>query len=274
MKKTMALIFMIAIGGMLCGQTITITSPHQQGEIWGVGEHHDVTWTFSGYPAGTKVELFLFHEGVNYGPLVCGSEMSSAVNVDIGSDGMGKFHYWHVPLYGFKPDIHSAPNGSGYWIVIRDMNHAFPAASSTMFMINEQVLLNLPMRRKSAPMHLVHSRGQVTIHRNMGCDLDSGHELATPGCDDFRWHQNSDPPRSRIFTPCPGALFKALGEGAEQSYEYVRFIKLHQHPIPDADLPLNVVVAYQTNQGRRGALRVMAKGADGSLTLNWVTYQN
>jgi hypothetical protein len=265
MKRTAILIFLIALGGAAFGQTITVTSP-VGGETWLLGSHHDITWTFNGCPANTRVKLQLYRNGTKLGVIID--------DISIGNSGAGKFD-WITGSYAGL----TAEAGDGYKVRIRDMNNAYPFSESPQPFSISQTQSQHPVfaniKAKYEPP-AVHSTGTVLIHKNLVCDLDSGHETSAPGCDDFWWMQNSNPPYQRLFIPCEGAFFKALGVWADSSFAAVHNVSFPspQNPIPDADLPIGMVVAYQTNFGRRGAFRVVAKGDNGSLTIAWITYEN
>ncbi|TFG73815.1 MAG: hypothetical protein E4H23_12995 [Chrysiogenales bacterium] len=267
MKRTMLLLFLIALGGMVYGQELTVTSPHG-GEVWAPGTRHNITWSFSGYPANTRVQLLLIHNGVTLGLITD--------NYAIGSNGSGKYENWPAGSTGGFNGIpaNMAQMGNGYKVRIRDMNNGFPIAQSLQGFTIAVAPQMIAMKAEYAPP-AIHSSGTVTIHKNMVCDLDSGHESSAPGCDDFWWKQNSHAPYQRLFIPCTGTFFKKLGVWAKSTWAVLHSVSFPspQNQIPEADLPLNMVVAYQTNYGRRGVLRVTAKGADSSLTIAWVTYQ-
>lgn len=266
MRRTLAAIFFIALCVAAFGQEFQIKSP-VGGENWRSGAPHDITWTYSGFTAGTKVRLLLFQNGVKLGII--------ADNLEIGVNGTGTYPAWPAGAYAGT----TAPAGSGYKVRIRRVGSAEPHGESpngfAIFnMIHLQVAKALALKKDEPPP--IHSSGTVIIHKNLVCDLDSGHESSAPGCDDFWWMQNSNPPYQRLFIPCPGAYFKPLGVWADSSWAVLHDVNFpsQQNPILDADLPLNMVVAYFTNYGRRGALRVTGKGADSSLTIAWVTYGN
>ena len=264
MKRAIVLFFVMTAYVTIFGQTITVTSP-KGGENWRSKSLHDIIWTFSGYPAGTRVRLILILNGTKLGTI--------ADNIAIGSSGVGTYSSWPVGAYaGIQADA-----GSGYKVRIRDINDQYPYAESpATFSISIFPLqINAQMKAKIPTYtYTVHSAGTVTIHKNLVCDLDKGLESSAPGCDDFWWIQNSNPPYQRILGPCDGAFFRALGVWADSSSGILYSVSFPspQNPIPDADLPMNMVVAYQTNYGRRGAFRVVGKGADSSLTISWVTY--
>jgi len=264
MKRTMALIFMIALSGAAFGQTITVTSPIG-GENWVSKSHHDITWTYSGLPATNKVKLLLYRNGTQLGVI--------ADNLAIGSNGAGKYDWTTGAYEGLTADA-----VDGYKVFIRRMANAQPYGESPQAFTISKSQIQRPaftvMTKKYTPP-AIHSSGTVLIHKNLGGDLDSGHEYTAAGCDDFWWMQNSNPPYQRLFIPCDG-FFKALGIWADSTWAVLHNVNFPspQHPILDADLPIGMVVAYQTNYGRRGAFRVVAKSDNSSLTITWVTYQN
>ena len=261
MKRTTALIFMIALGGAVFGQTITVMSPIG-GETWISGSHHDITWTYDGLPATNKVKLVLYRNGTQLGVI--------ADNLAIGSGGAGKYD-WTVGKFG-------STAVDGYKVLIRRMANAQPYGESPQAFTISKSQIQHPaftvLTKKYTPP-AIHSSGTVLIHKNLGGDLDTGHEYTSAGCDDFWWMQNSNPPYQRLFIPCDG-VFKALGIWADSSWAVLHNVSFPspQHPILDADLPVGMVVAYHTNYGRRGAFRVVAKGDASNLTISWVTYEN
>lgn len=259
MKRAIALFFVIAACATIFGQSITITSP-AGGEKWASKTHHDITWIFSGLPETNKVKLELYRNGTWKGVI--------ADNLAIGTNGAGKYD-WTTGAYAGT----TAPAGGGYKVHIRRMANAQPfGESAEFFSIIEPLHMKVPIKKYTTPA--VHSQGIATIHINLVCDLDEGHESAAPGCDDFWWMQNSNPPHQRLFIPCTGAFFKTLGVYADCTWAVLHSVNFPspQNPILDADLPNDMVVAYQTNYGRRGAFRVIGKGSNNCLTIAWTTY--
>lgn len=267
MKQALAAILFVALCGAAFGQEFHVTSP-VGGENWRSGSPHDITWTYSGFTAGTKVRLLLFRNGVKLGII--------ADNLAIGANGTGTYPAWPVGSY----EGTTAEPGTGYTVRIRRVDSVDPRADSPgsfsiFYFPHIQAAQKLLLKKDETPPP-IHSSGTVTIHKNLVCDLDSGHESSAPGCDDFWWMQNSNPPYQRLFIPCTDAYFKPLGVWADSSWSVLHAVSFAspQNPILDADLPINMVVAFRTNYNRRGALRVTAKGADSSLTIAWVTYGN
>jgi hypothetical protein len=265
MKRAIVLFFVMTACMTMFGQSITVTSP-KGGESWKAGTPHDITWNFNGYPAGTKIRLMLILNGTKLGNI--------ADSVDIGSNGAGLYPNWPVGAYAGT----QAGTGAGYKVRIRDVNNQYPAAESaaTFSISHSFVAIQNVMKIKKIESYTytTHSAGTVTIHKNLVCDLDSGHESSAPGCDDFWWMQNSNPPYQKLFIPCDGAWYRTLGVWVQRTAAelYSTSLDSQHNPIPDADLPMNMVVAYQTNYGRRGEFRVVGKGADSSLSIAWVTY--
>lgn len=258
MKKFMALFFLVALAGAGFGQTFQVTTP-DGGERWLSGSHHDITWTYANFPAGTKVKLMLIQNGTKVGTIV--------ENQPIGSNGAGKYG-WTVGSFG-------STAVDGYKVRIRDMNNAYPYAESYLPFSITKIQHQMMTALKKEIQHAVYSQGIVTIHINLTCDLDLGKESSAPGCDDFWWMQNSNPPHQRLFIPC-AAHFKTLGIYADASWAVLHNVSFpsQQNPIQDADLPNDMVVAYRTSDMRWGSFRVVGKGSDNCLTIAWVTYQN
>lgn len=263
MKKTMALIFMIALGGMLCGQSITVMSPIG-GEHWVSKSHHNITWSFDGLPETNKVKLLLYHDGTLMGSIV--------ENLAIGSNGTGTYD-WTVGAYGGT----TAPADGGYQVYIRRMLNAQPYGESPQaFSIAQPLHMQYAVKKVTTQTHEKYSHGILTIPKNLVCDLDEGKALSTPGCDDFWWIKNSIAPYQRLFIPCDGAHFKLLGIYADASWAVLHSVNFpsQQNPILDADLPVDMVVAYRTNPYMRwGSFRVVGKGTNDCLVIEWTTYK-
>jgi hypothetical protein len=260
MKRTLGLFFLLALSGAVLGQQFIVTSP-KGGEKWLSGSPYNVTWTFSNIPANKQVKLLLFQNGAKVGTI--------AENVPIGSNGAGTYP-WHAGAY-----IGGTAAGDGYQVRIRDMGNQFPYAMSPETFSITRIRLTMAqvaVTPKPKP-HTVHSSGTVTIRYNRYCDLDTGYEISTvPGCD-FWWSQNSIAPYQRVLIPGAGAKFKTLGVWSDFSYQSLHSASGYSdNPIVDAELPINMVVGYITDQTRCGAMRIVAKSDQGSLTVAWVTY--
>jgi len=262
MKRAIGLFFLLSLPGMVFCQQFAVTSP-QGGEKWFSGSQHNITWTFSGIPGSTKVKLLLFRNGAKVGTI--------ADNVPVGTNGAGTYANWHAGAYVGG----TAAADDGYQVHIRDMNNQFPLAMSpgTFSITKMQASVEHAAVLIKPKQHPIHSSGTVTIRYNRYCDLDTGYEISTvPGCD-FWWSQNSIAPYQRVLIPGTGAKFKALGVWATYTFESLRSGSGYSDsPLVDSMLPLNMVVGYLTDQMRSGALRIVAKGEDGSLTISWVTY--
>ncbi len=259
MKKTLTLFSLLALAGMLCGQTITVTSP-VGGEHWLSGSHHNITWIYGGLPDTNMVKLLLYCNGTLLG--------SIAENVAIGSNGSGTYD-WTVGKLG-------STAVDGYKVRIRRMASAQPYGESPQAFSITRIVHQAMIAKKMTPTPAIHSHGSVTVHINLVCDLDEGQEISTPGCDDFWWMQNSNPPHQRLFIPCNGALFKTLGVGADSSWAVLHGVNFptQQNPIPDANLPDGMIVAYRTHPYLRwGFFRVVGKGSDNCLAIEWTTYE-
>lgn len=259
MKKAIGLLFLLMFPRMVFCQQFILTSP-KGGDNWLPRSQHNITWTFSNIPAGTKVKLLLFHDGTKVGTI--------AESVPIGSNGTGTYD-WHAGDYIGG----SAAIDDGYQVRIRDMNNQFPLAMSPGTFSITRIRAVMAQVAMTKP-HAIHSSGTVTIRFNRYCDLDTGYEISTvPGCD-FWWSQNSIAPYQRVLIPGTGAKFKTLGIWAEYSYQSLRSGSGYSDSLlVDSMLPINMVVGYLTDQMRSGAFRVVAKGDDGSFTVAWVTYE-
>lgn len=258
MKRAMGLFYLLVFSGLAFGQQFVVTSP-KGGDGWLLGSHHDITWTFSNIPGSTSLKLLLFRNGDKVGTI--------AEGVPVGSNGAGVYA-WHAGAY-----VGGTASGDGYQVRIRDMNNQYPVAMSPgSFSITRIQRMTARLAKETNP-HTIHSAGTVTIRYNRYCDLDNGHEISTvPGCD-FWWSQNSIAPYQRVLIPGASAKFKTLGVWSAFTYESLHSASGYSaNPIVDAELPINMVVGYITDQTRCGALRVVAKGDDGSITVAWVTY--
>ncbi len=263
MKKAIGLFFLLTLPAVLfCGQ-FTVTAP-VGGEKWLLGSEHNITWTFSNVPGTTSVKVMLFRNGTKVGNI--------AENIPVGTNGAGTYA-WHAGDYiGGTAEV-----GDGYEVRIRDMNNNFPVAKSPQPFSITMRIQHLVAEKVKLPAkpHPIHSAGTVTVRFNRYCDLDAGYEVTVvPGCD-FWWSQNSVSPYQRVLIPCAGSKFKKLGVWSQYTYESLRSASGYsENPIMEADLPLNMVVGYLTDQMRSGAMRIVGKGGDGSLTVAWVTYEN
>lgn len=258
MKRAIGPFFLLALSAAAFSQQFVVTSP-KGGEKWLSGSQHNITWTFSNIPGNTPVKLLLFRDGTKVGTI--------AENVAIGSNGAGTY-LWHAGAY-----IGGTASGDGFQVRIRDMNNQFPyAMSPEIFSITRIRPVMAKVAATPSP-HTIHSSGTVTIRYNRYCDLDAGYEISTvPGCD-FWWSQNSIAPYQRVLIPGAGAKFKTLGVWSDFSYQSLHSASGYSdNPIVDAELPLNMVVGYITDQTRCGAMRIVAKSDQGSLTVAWVTY--
>jgi hypothetical protein len=196
-----------------------------------------------------------------------------ASNIAIGSNGAGTYQNWPAGAYaGTQADA-----GGGYKVRIRDINNQYPYAESPgTFSITRILRQEIVQKKVATNPHTIHSSGTVTIRFNRYCDLDRGYEISTvPGCD-LWWSQNSAPPNQYMLIPCAGAKLKALGVWCAFTYESLHSASGYSdnpivYPV-DPGLPINMVIAYITDQTRCGALRIVSKGDNGSLTISWVTY--
>ncbi len=142
---------------------------------------------------------------------------------------------------------------------------------------NDVALTPAPGEESSAVE--VYSEGRLTMRENSLCDLDVGSE-STLGAD-LAWRQVSR--TKRFLTPQNGTELSVVGL---RDFDSIRPADLSrfQYSQEEIDaskatfgaksrrLPQGTVIAYRTNEGRYGKLRVEEYGQD--LTIRWTTYPN
>lgn len=115
MKKSMILVMILGLCGLIQAQTFTSITPKGGSLVQGAA--YSIQWTYSGIPDGTLVKLVLFKDGTKLGNII--------ENIPIGGSGTGA-RAWTVGNY----EGGTALAGTGYRIRIRDMDGKYPHLDS------------------------------------------------------------------------------------------------------------------------------------------------
>jgi len=270
MKRAIFFLFVMTACVTIFGQSITVASP-KGGENWRSKSLHEITWSYIGIADTAKVRLLLFRNGTKLGVI--------ADNVPIGSNGTGNFTDWHAGAYNDNGDKQADPGG-GYKVRIRRVSSAEPLGES----LGEFSIFSFPHKiaiAKKIEVPVKHSSGYLTVPFNYVCDLDEGKtyyaKIVANGTSDLWWSKNSQSPNQYMMIPDVGAKFMKLDklfEDVTKSYLQGHTGNMSTNPIVSQAPPINMVVGYETNQGRVGVLQVMNVGNNDQLALRWVTYKN
>jgi len=273
MKRAIALVFVIAVCGTIFGQSFTVQSPNG-GEKWRTKSEQVITWIYSDIADTAKVRLLLFRNGTKLGMI--------ADNVPIGINGTGKYSDWLTgAYYDNSNNLKQAGVGGGYKVRIRRVSSAAPYGESagefTIFSVQHIIAI-----AKKIEVPAKHSSGYLTVLFNYVFDLDEGKAYysknASNGTSDFWWSKNSQPPHQYMLIPDVNTKCMKLEVSfadATKSYLKGHTGNMSTNPIVSQTAPINMVVGYETNQGRVGVLQVMNVGvSNDQLALKWVTYEN
>ena len=131
-----------------------------------------------------------------------------------------------------------------------------------------------PPRPVNAPVVHLHSKGQLVVRGTWRYDLDSGIQTNTGA--DFWWNLETNVKRDLV--PLNGAVFSVVGirDFESLSLRDIERLDYSSRTIDGSNatynqIPQGTVVAYKTNEGRRGKFIVDEYGSN--LTIRWKTYE-
>ena len=123
----------------------------------------------------------------------------------------------------------------------------------------------------------VYASGRNTINVNGEFDFDNGHggTSAVPAVAvaDMWWEYVTDP--SSLLAPQNGAQFAVMAGVTNftgVTLEQVSVQTVSGAAIPGGQLPAGTIVAYTTDAGRHGKLRVDSYSSEHDMTVTWQTW--
>ncbi|TFG75785.1 MAG: hypothetical protein E4H23_10330 [Chrysiogenales bacterium] len=140
MKTKWVLILLVILAATpAAAASITVKSP-VAGDNLEIGLTKSITWTYSGLPNATKIEIVLWRNGSKLG--------SIAQDLGLGSNGQGSYS-WNAGTFAGGPAL----AGSGYSIKVRNSNNTVSAFSGSFSLIakptdpgNPPPLITLPIK--------------------------------------------------------------------------------------------------------------------------------
>ena len=183
-------------------------------------------------------------------------------------------------IYRLKPE---EPEQSSQAVTGQAITHLPQGITPTA---DENPYVNPNRKMTIAPgllVHRQHSNGQITIRQTFTCDLDNGSE-GSSAVADFWWEYQTQ--TIRYLTPRNGARFYILRttDFDAVDYTYLKSISTDQYShekmpgfkssvYSPFELSPGIVVAYITNEGRLGKLKILNLDSK-TLPIQWVTYEN